>query len=361
MRDLLATLETWRARGDALALATVVNASGSAPRPIGAKMIVNARGEFAGSVSGGCVEGAVIQAAQRVLRTRQPQLLTFGISNETAWEVGLACGGTIHVWLEMAHPPTHAFDWLDAITRALQTDALCALLTIVRGAPQGAKMLVYPDARVEGARDVAVFQRAMPVALNALQRQASEYRSYDDADIFIDVFAPRPKLVILGGVHLAIPLAQLARTLGFHVTVVDGRERFANRERFPMADDVIVAWHDEALARLTIDASTYIAILTHDPKFDVPALVMLARATPPPRYIGILGSRQTIQKHFATLRAHGVPDEFLARLHAPIGLDLGAQSPEEIALAILAEMIAVRYGRNYSGGHCERSSRSNPQ
>lgn len=343
MRDLLATLETWRARGDALVLATVVKTSGAAPRPIGAKMLINARGEFVGSVSGGCVEGAVIQTAQRVLRTRQPQLLTFGISDDGAHDVGLACGGTIHVWLEVASPPARAFDWLDAITRALQAEALCALLTLVRGDDVGAKMLVDADGHLRGEEHAAL-QRAVPDARDAMQRQASAYRCYDDAEIFIDVFAPRPHLVILGGVHIAIPLTRLAQTLGFRVTIVDGRARFANRERFPTADEIIVAWHDEALARLRLDASTYIAILTHDPKFDLPALTTLARVTPPPRYIGMLGSRATRQKHFAALRAQGVPDEFLARVYGPIGLDLGAQTPEEIALAILAEMIAVRYG-----------------
>jgi xanthine dehydrogenase accessory factor len=344
MRDLLTTLETWRARGDALALATVVKTSGAAPRPVGAKMLINARGEFAGSVSGGCVEGAVIEAAQRVLRTRQPQLLTFGISDDVAHEVGLACGGTIHVWLEVACPTTRAFDWLDAVIRALHADTSCALLTLVRGDDVGAKMLVSADGHISGEEHVAL-QRAARDALDAMQRQMCEYRCYADTEIFIDVFAPRPHLVILGAVHIAIPLTQLAQTLGFRVTIVDGRARFANRERFPTADEIIVAWHDEALARLRLDASPYVAILTHDPKFDLPALTVLARATPPPRYIGMLGARATLEKQFAALRAQGVPDEFLARVHGPIGLDLGAQTPEEIALAILAEMIAVRYGR----------------
>ncbi len=345
MRDLLATIATWRARGDTLALATVVQTSGSAPRPVGARMLINARGEFAGSVSGGCVEGAVIETAQRVLRTRQPQLLTFGISNETAWEVGLACGGTIQVWLEVAHPPPSPFDWLEAMVRALQTDTLCALLTIVRGAHTGTKMLVYPDGRIEGERTNDILQRAAREAETALQSHQSAYRRYADADVFIDVLAPRPKLIILGAVHIAIPLVALAHLLDFHVTIVDGRESFANRARFPAADEIIIAWPDEALARLPMDSSTCIAILTHDPKFDLPALATLARAEPPPRYIGLLGSRHTIQQHFAVLRAQGVAEAFLARVHAPIGLDLGAQSPEEIALAILAEMVAVRHAR----------------
>lgn len=344
MRELFATVETWRARGEAFALATVIRVSGTAPRPLGAKMLINAHGEFVGSVSGGCVEGAVIHAAAQVLDTRQPQRLRFGIADDTAWEVGLACGGTIEVWLEVAYPPTRSFDWLDALTRALATDTPCALVTVIRGTDAGAKLLVYADGRVNGEENAAL-QRATLQALDALQHQTCEYRADNDAEIFIDVFAPRPHLIILGGVHIAIPLTRLAQVLGFRVTIVDGRERFANRQRFPTADEIIVAWHDDALARLRLDALTYVVILTHDPKFDLPALQMLARATPPPHYIGMLGARTTIQRHWATLRAQGVSDEFLARVHAPIGLDVGAQTAEEIALAILAEMIAVRYGR----------------
>jgi xanthine dehydrogenase accessory factor len=347
MRDLIPTIDAWRARGDAVALATVVKTGGSTPRPIGAKMIVNSRGEFAGSVSGGCVEGAVIEEAQRVLKTGEPKLLHFGIANETAWEVGLSCGGQIEVWLEVSGSQfkVEAGDWLNEIARAIQADALCALATIVRGANVGAKMMVYDDARVVGdLGDAPLNAQVARDAQNALQRESPEHRVYGDTEIFIDVFAPKPKLVIIGGVHTAIPLTQLAQALGFHVTIVDGRARFATRERFPTADEIIVAWPDEALARIKIDASTYIAILTHDPKFDLPALAALAK-TAPPRYIGAMGSRATRQQHFAQLRAQGVSEEFLSRVYGPIGLDLGARTPEEIALAILAEIVAVRYGK----------------
>jgi xanthine dehydrogenase accessory factor len=152
------------------------------------------------------------------------------------------------------------------------------------------------------------------------------------------------KLVIFGGVHTAIPLTQFAQSLGFRVTIVDGRERFANHERFPTADEIIVAWPDEALARMKIDASTYVAILTHDPKFDIPVLAALSK-TVPPRYIGAMGSRATRQQHFTELRALGVSEGFLSRVHGPIGLNLGARTAEEIALAIIAEIVAVRYRR----------------
>ena len=346
MRDLISTIEAWRARGDSVVLATVIKTGGSTPRPIGAKMIVNSRGEFAGSVSGGCVEGAVIEQARQVIKTGIPMLVKYGIADETAWDVGLSCGGMIEVFLEVG--------WLDEIIRAIESDKLCALATIVRGANVGAKMMVYDDARVVGdLGDAQLNAQVARDAQNALQRESPENRAYGDTEIFIDVFAPKPKLVIIGGVHTAIPLTQLAQALGFHVTIVDGRARFATRERFPTADEIIVAWPDEAMAQMKIDSSTYVAILTHDPKFDIPALKALSTLNP--RYIGAMGSRETRAQHLAELRAMGVSEESLARVHGPIGLDIGARTPEEVALSILAEIVAVRYGR--SGGFLSEGSR----
>jgi xanthine dehydrogenase accessory factor len=346
MRDLISTIDAWRARGDGVAIATVVKTNGSTPRPIGAKMIVNSRGEFAGSVSGGCVEGAVIEEALRVLKSGKPKLLVYGIADETAWEVGLSCGGMIEVWLEVGSWKLEVGkpDWMDVITRAIESDELCAIATVVNGANVGAKMIVYPDGRTSGDLGGAQL-RAQVVrdAQRAMESESPEHRAYGDTEIFIDVFAPKPKLIILGGTHTAIPLTQFAQQLGFRVTIVDGRERFATRERFPTADEIIVAWPDDALAQMKMDSSTYIAILTHDPKFDIPALKALS--TLRPRYVGSMGSRETRAQHFAELRAAGVSEEFLSRVHGPIGLDLGARSPEEMALAILAEIVAVRYGR----------------
>jgi xanthine dehydrogenase accessory factor len=235
----------------------------------------------------------------------------------------------------------------------ITTETLCAQATIVSGANLGAKMIVYPDARVSGdLGDPRLTARVAQDAQELMQREQSENRVYGDTEIFIEVFAPKPKLIIFGGVHTAIPLTQFAQALGFRVTIVDGRGRFATRERFPTADEIIVAWPDEAIAEtpappagagVKIDSSTYIAILTHDPKFDIPALKALS--TTQPRYIGSMGSRETRRQHFDELRSMGVSEEFLSQVHGPIGLDLGARSPEEMALAILAEIVAVRYGK----------------
>ncbi len=347
MRDLLSTIEVWRARGDAVALATVIKTGGSTPRPIGAKMIVNSRGEFAGSVSGGCVEGAVIEEAMQVIKTGAPRLIKYGIADETAWNVGLSCGGMIEVWVEVGKP-----DWLDGIKRAIELDALCAIATLVSGANIGAKMIIYPDGRTMGNLDDAALQaHIVRDATRAMALESPQHYTFGETEIFVDVFAPKPKLIIFGGVHTAMPLTQFAQALGFHVTIVDGRARFATRERFPTADEIIVAWPDEAIAQIKIDSSTYVAILTHDPKFDIPALKALSQTKP--RYIGSMGSRETRAQHFAELRAQGVSAEFLARVHGPIGLDIGARTPEEVALSILAEIVAVRYGRG--GGFLSNS------
>lgn len=233
----------------------------------------------------------------------------------------------------------------DELKRNLADETLCAVATIVSGAENvGAKMLIYPDGRTSGDLGNAELNpQVVRDAQRLMQLEKSENRVYGRAEIFIDVFAPKPKLIIFGGVHIAIPLTQFAHALGFRVTIVDGRSRFATRERFPTADEIIVAWPDEALAQINIDSSTFVAILTHDPKFDIPALKALS--TTNPRYIGSMGSRETRKQHFAELRAAGVSDEFLSRVHGPIGLDLGAQTPEEMALAVIAEIVAVRYGR----------------
>jgi xanthine dehydrogenase accessory factor len=228
----------------------------------------------------------------------------------------------------------------------LADETLCAVATIVSGRSNvGAKLMLYSDGRAQGdLGNPGLNDEVTRAAQRLMQLEKSENRVYGDAEVFIEVFAPKPKLIIFGGVHTAIPLTRFAQTLGFRVTIVDGRGRFATRERFPTADQIVVAWPDEALAQMKIDSSTYVTILTHDPKFDIPALKALS-TTAPARYIGSMGSRETRQQHFAELRAAGVSEEFLSRVHGPIGLDLGARSPEEMALAIIGEIVAVRYSR----------------
>jgi xanthine dehydrogenase accessory factor len=240
-------------------------------------------------------------------------------------------------------------DWLETIAEHLAAEKHFAVATIVRGAENvGAKMFIYPDGTHHGdLGDAALTARVIADAVQFIAHERSETCAYEDTHVFIETYTPPPRLLIVGGVHTAIPLSQFARILGFRVTVVDGRGRFATRERFPDVDELIVEWPDDAIPHLKMDESTYVVILTHDPKFDLPTLKALS--TTKPRYIGAMGSRETRRQHMEELRAQGVPDEFLKTVYGPVGLDLGGRSPEEMALAIMAQIVAVRYHRR--GGH----------
>jgi xanthine dehydrogenase accessory factor len=239
-------------------------------------------------------------------------------------------------------------EFLDTLSQNIQNEKLFAVATIVAGENVGAKMIVYPEGTVHGnLGDDALTARVRADALQFMPQEHSETRVYGDAQVFVETYFPAPRLVIVGGVHTAIPLSQFAKILGFRVTVVDGRGRFATYERFPHVDELIVEWPDDVIPRLPIDSSTYVVILTHDPKFDLPTLKALSATKP--RYIGAMGSRETRRQHMDELRGQGVPDEFLRTVYGPVGLDLGGRSPEEMALAIIAQIVAVRYHR--SGGH----------
>ncbi len=239
-------------------------------------------------------------------------------------------------------------DWLEIIERNLASEKLFATATVISDRGATGKLLIYPDGTCEGEMQPPGLQAQVIAGARELMRQElSSTRAYGDTQVYIEVYAPPPKLIIVGGVHTAIPLSQYAKILGFRVTIVDGRGRFATRERFPEVDQIIIEWPDEAIPKLKIDNSTYVVVLTHDPKFDLPTLKALSGSQA--RYIGAMGSRETRRQHMEALRAEGVPDEFLNTVYGPIGLDLGARSPEEVALSIMAEIIAVRYGR--PGGH----------
>lgn len=240
-------------------------------------------------------------------------------------------------------------DWIRIVERNLAAEKLFAAATLLSGdGNAGTKMIVYPDGSREGELPSAdLTERVTADARRLMRREISNTYTYDDVQVFIEVFAPPPKLIIVGGVHTAIPLCQYAKILGFRVTIVDGRGRFATPDRFPLADQILVEWPDEALPKLQVDASTFVVVLTHDPKFDLPTLKALSQMQP--RYIGAMGSRETRRQHMDQLREEGVPDGFLRSVYGPVGLDLGARTPEEVALSIMAEIIAVRYGRE--GGH----------
>jgi len=328
MREIVGDLTRWLAAGERIALATVVWAEGPSPRPLGSRMAVTASGKMGGSVSGGCVEGAVFEEAQSVLAGGPPKRLRYGVVDETGWEVGLACGGTIEVYIE---PLVEIHRRLLA---ALEVEETVALATRLDG---NGHLLAWPDGRLEGDRSLASELTAL------FPGPATELRHYPKGDVFLEVFAQPLTLTIVGAVHLAQPLVTLAQTLGFRVQVVDARRAFATRERFPTADELIVAWPQDVLKAEALGPQHYVVILSHDPKFDLPTLRIALRSRA--AYIGLLGSRTTQAKRKAALREEGFSEAELARIHGPVGLDLGGREPAEVALAILAEIVAVRHGR----------------
>jgi xanthine dehydrogenase accessory factor len=338
MQEVLSELAAWKERGDRIALATVIDVQRSAPRPPGAKMAVNDRGEIAGSVSGGCVEGAVAEIADGVLRGDPPQLLHFGIADSDAWDVGLPCGGEIDVWVE-------AYDYKSRPPRfedVARAGGRAAEVTVLEGAAPGAKLLVEADgARSGSLGSPEIDDEAARMADELLWAETSERRG----SLFIDVVGPPPRLIVFGAVDIAASLCSLARAAGWRSYVVDPRARFATPERFPDAEEVIAAWPEEAAARLGgVDPATSIVVLTHDPKLDDAALLLALGS--PARFIGAMGSRRAQAKRRERLLELGVGEDDIERISAPVGLDLGAISREETSLSILAEIVAARHGRD---------------
>jgi xanthine dehydrogenase accessory factor len=339
MKEIIPDLLSWLQNGESIAIATVIQTWGSSPRQAGAKMAITASGKMVGSVSGGCVEGAVVEAGIEVLQTREPQLLHFGVADETAWEVGLACGGTIEVFVQ---PLESAL--FQHVREAIEGERPAAAVTILRGPVDLlGRSLLWSEGRVSGANfSHELEQEMIKAAQSALaggQAQRTQLPA-EQVEVFADVLLPSPMLVIVGGVHISIALAKMAKVLGYRTVIIDPRRAFGNAERFPHADQLIQAWPDEALNSLVITRSTAIAVLTHDPKLDDPAL--LAALPGPAYYVGALGSKSTQGKRRQRLLAAGLSELQVGRLHGPIGMDLGARSPEEIALAILAEIVAAR-------------------
>jgi len=340
MRDILDEVERWRESGERVAIVTVIQTWGSAPRPAGSAMALTAGGKIAGSVSGGCVEAAVVESGLRCLATGRPERLRFGVSDETAWSVGLACGGTIDLFVEPLRDEA-----LDAVRGAIGEGRSSAVATVVGGTEEllGRRLRVSDDGRMTGSLgeglDAAVEAQAREALAGGAPRRL-EATPERPAEIFIDVLQPPPRLIVVGGVHIAIPLVAIAKTLGYRTVVVDPREAFGNAERFPDVDRIVSAWPDRALGEIGIDASTAVAVLTHDPKLDDPALAAALRSKA--FYVGALGSRRTQEKRRQRLLEAGLDEAALSRLHAPIGLPIGGRSPGEIALSIMAQIVAAR-------------------
>ncbi|MBV9445162.1 MAG: XdhC family protein [Streptosporangiaceae bacterium] len=361
MRDILDRVTKWWEAGETFGLATVVRTFRSAPRDPGAAMAASPEGnEVVGSVSGGCVEGAVYELSQDVCQTGVPVLETYGVNDDDAFAVGLTCGGILDIFVERVNRET--FPELGEIAAAVERGEPVAVATVVAGPGQvGARRVIWgrPDAgagpnakgasgtlgsgeRLDAAVDDDV-RGMLAQGLTAIRRYGAHgERRGDELSVFVNSFAPRPRMLVFGAIDFAAAVARTGKFLGYHVTVCDARKVFATASRFPDADEVVVDWPHRFLAGTEVDARTVICVLTHDPKFDVPLLEVALRT--PAGYIGAMGSRRTHEDRLTRLREAGVTEEELTRLRSPIGLDLGARTPEETAISIAAELIQLRWG-----------------
>jgi xanthine dehydrogenase accessory factor len=328
VKEILDTLDTWRRDGVRVGRAVVIRTYGSAPRPEGAALIYSDDGRIAGSVSGGCVEGAAAEEIARAFESGAWKVVRYGISDERAWSVGLACGGNIEVLIQPDIPAES-----EAAARS------AGGVAVITDLADGHRFTVSET----GTPPADLANDLVDAAREALLRGTSRVVESDARQFFIEAYPVRPRIVIVGAAEIARALTRLARELGFATAVVDGRAAFATRERFPDADELVVGWLDEVADQINLSANDAVAVLAHDPKLDDPALLEAFRRGC--RYVGALGSHKTQGDRRDRLRAAGVSAADIDRLHGPIGLDLGGRAPAETALAILAEIVADRYGR----------------
>jgi xanthine dehydrogenase accessory factor len=354
MKELLDTLRSWRSDGVDVGRAVVVRTFGSAPRQEGAVLLLASDGRITGSVSGGCVEGAAAEEIARARETGRSRVVRYGISDEQAWDVGLACGGTIDVLIEPAIPypitvaaDTALPDYGVAVVTPLPADSPPAEFGAHEpgeGAPPERPIVVHEDRTLAGTLGSPDLDHELVTqALDTLNRGQSRTIELGGRSLFVEAFPVKPRLVVVGAVEVARSLVRLARELGYSTIVIDGRAAFATPERFPadLVDRLIVGWPDEVADDIGLGPNDAVAVLTHDVKFDEPAIVEALRRGC--RYVGAVGSRKTQRERRERLRAAGLTDEELARLRGPIGLDLGGRAPAETALAIMSEVIATRY------------------
>jgi len=357
VREVLDELLAWWEAGETVGVGSVVATFRSAPRPPGASMLVGPGGEAVGSVSGGCVEGAVYELGQSVVESGDPVLQRYGVSDDDAFAVGLTCGGILDVFVERVSRET--FPELAEVAADVREHRPVAVATVVEHpdpAWVGRRMLVRPD-RVEGSvgstrADDAVRDDALGLLASGhsspLSYGPDGERRGEGMRVFVWAFAPPPRMLVFGAIDFAAAVARVGTFLGHRVTVCDARPVFATASRFPDADEVVVSWPHRYLREEAdagrIDGRTAICVLTHDPKFDVPLLEVALRLEPPAAYVGAMGSRRTHDDRMARLREAGVTDDELAQLSSPIGLDLGARTPEETAISVAAEIIARQWG-----------------
>lgn len=350
MRDILDSLAPWYKVGKPFALATVVQTWSSSPRSAGASMAVGQDGEVIGSVSGGCVEGAVFELCQDVLATGLPIRQTYGVSDDDAFTVGLTCGGTIDIFIELVTP--ERFPAFLEVVEAVEQRSPIAVATVIGGAKKNgdARVVLTPDTVLESAgkqafdKSVAELTRGMlSQGRNGVVHVGHDgEQRMDDVTIFVESFAPSPEMIVFGAIDFASAVVRIGKFLGYHVILCDARGVFATRRRFPDADEIVVEWPHAYLAQREPDERAVLCVLTHDPKFDVPLLQEALQTKA--RYVGAMGSRRTHTNRLEKLREAGVSEEALSRLSSPIGLDLGGRTPEETAVSIAAEIVAEKWG-----------------
>ena len=338
MKDLFKTIAIWANKNKPFAVATVIQTWGSSPRPVGSTMIISEEMEMAGSVSGGCVEGAVIKAALPLIENGIGQRLAYGVTDEDAWAVGLSCGGKMQVFAERFL----AFDergeeqaaW-NQLKACLEENEPCVLLTkTVDG--QGSHTVVLPDGQIYGQ---AISEGLKNESLRAYNERKSQV--IEEGGYFAQVFSRKSQMLIIGAAHITVDLVKLAGMYGFETVVIDPRGVFAKKTQFPNApDQLFEKYPSEVLPDFSLDAYTYAVILSHDPKIDDNALHILLKSEV--AYIGALGSRKTHAKRVARLQEAGFSEEEIVRVHAPIGVDINAQTPGEIALSVMGEIIKVK-------------------
>ena len=351
MRDVLREIGKWYDQEEAFGLATVVNTFRSAPRPAGAAMAVSGDGEAVGSVSGGCVEGAVYELAREVMESGKPVVQRYGVTDDDAFAVGLTCGGILDILVEPISRET--FPLFGEVAASIERHEPVTIATVIEGPGEvGARRIVWPD-RAEGSLGLDRLDEAVDDDARGMLAQGTTgvrrygrhgERRLDELAVFVHSFAPPPRMLVFGAIDFAAAVARVGKFLGYHVPVCDARPVFATAKRFPEADEVVVKWPHKFLAETEndVDERTVICVLTHDPKFDVPLLEVALRTGA--GYVGAMGSRRTHEDRLERLREAGVGEAEIARLRSPIGLDLGARTPEETAVSIAAELIQLRWG-----------------
>jgi len=338
MRDVVEDVQRWLDSGEPhIVLATVIRTFSSAPRGVGSKMAIRGDGTIAGSISGGCVEAAVIEEGVRMAAHQPPRILHFDTADEKAWDIGLPCGGSIDVLIEHLDHPHFRF-----LRERLRENERAVAVTVIQGPGEllGQKIAFGRRGEPFGAADSTLFERLIRAARPLTSSATVDLG--EGLEAFVDVMPPATTMVIVGGVHVGLALARLARIVGYRTVVIDPRKTFGNAERFPDVDLLLQVWPDEAYRMIELTPETAVAVLTHDPKLDDPALVGALRSAA--FYVGAMGSARSQEQRRIRLQRLGLTQAEIARIHGPIGLDIAAATPEEIGLSILSEVVALTRG-----------------